>query len=472
VALKVLLADDSVPAQNMGKKILTDAGYEVTTVSNGLEAIRKIAETVPDIAILDIFMPGYTGLEICERLRANVATAEIPVILTVGKLEPYRAEDGEQVRSNAVIIKPFAADELISAVRDLIGAQTAEVAPVAPARNPRPWEDEAADADSASPFGGNGAGHIGADAEPPESKSLAFDPEAAHTPFRVAATEAQSAAQVSAEVNASGYTEFHLQPEASADFAETGPKAPAHSWHPAAETARHSESGLAVATEIETSELETMETEEVVSSALAPGELESSWLKDSAGEPATGGQICAAADDAPPAQVPEMLQAEVAVEVEPKAHETTPAISSCADQVPVATVPAQSQEVGQVGNAIEVIYVDSWPEDEGEPLPPVGEAAQVEAAPMETSEFAKVDAVPEQDMPEVEPEQLAAPSQTVAAETAHSGPETGMNETSSAADPVHSVSEAERIQQTVDRVFDRFKPLLVEAIVRELARRD
>ena len=44
MAYKVLLADDSVPAQNMGKKILIDAGYDVLTVSNGLEALRKIAE--------------------------------------------------------------------------------------------------------------------------------------------------------------------------------------------------------------------------------------------------------------------------------------------------------------------------------------------------------------------------------------------------------------------------------------------
>ncbi len=121
--LHVLLADDSVPAQNMGKKILADAGYCVQTVSNGLEALRKIAEHAPDIAILDIFMPGYTGLEICERLRASAATAALPVILTVGKLEPYRPEDGEHVHSNAVIVKPFAAAELVSAVRSLIGTE-------------------------------------------------------------------------------------------------------------------------------------------------------------------------------------------------------------------------------------------------------------------------------------------------------------------------------------------------------------
>ena len=131
--LNILLADDSVPAQNMGKKILVDAGYHVLTVSNGLEALRRIADATPDIAILDIFMPGYSGLEVCERLRANAATATLPVILTVGKLEPYRPSDGEHVHSNAVIVKPFAAAELIAAVRSLIGEPQAVQAEPEPA---------------------------------------------------------------------------------------------------------------------------------------------------------------------------------------------------------------------------------------------------------------------------------------------------------------------------------------------------
>ena len=67
MALKILLADDSMTAQNMGKKILTEAGYDIVAVSNGAAALKKIAELKPDIAILDVFMPGYTGHEGCER---------------------------------------------------------------------------------------------------------------------------------------------------------------------------------------------------------------------------------------------------------------------------------------------------------------------------------------------------------------------------------------------------------------------
>ena len=57
MSLKILIADDSMTAQNMGKKILVDAGFDVVPVSNGAAAIKKIAETKPDIIILDIYMP-------------------------------------------------------------------------------------------------------------------------------------------------------------------------------------------------------------------------------------------------------------------------------------------------------------------------------------------------------------------------------------------------------------------------------
>ena len=106
-------------AQNMAKKILADSGYEVTTVSNGAAAVKKIAEVKPDLVILDIYMPGYTGLEVCERVRANLETTNLPVLLTVGKMEPYRAEDGARVRADGIIVKPFEATDLINIVKKI-----------------------------------------------------------------------------------------------------------------------------------------------------------------------------------------------------------------------------------------------------------------------------------------------------------------------------------------------------------------
>jgi CheY-like chemotaxis protein len=119
LARRILLADDSVTAQNMGRRILHDAGYEVTTVNNGSAALKKIAELRPDLIILDVYMPGYGGLEVCSRLKENKDTARIPVLLTVGKLEPFKPEEARRVRADSYIVKPFEASELLTALTKL-----------------------------------------------------------------------------------------------------------------------------------------------------------------------------------------------------------------------------------------------------------------------------------------------------------------------------------------------------------------
>jgi CheY-like chemotaxis protein len=260
VALKVLLADDSVPAQNMGKKILADAGYEVTAVSNGLEALKKIADNVPDIAILDIFMPGYTGLEVCSRLRGNSVTAELPVILTVGKLEPYRPEEGEKVHSNAVIVKPFASEELISAVRSLVGlpfAMRPEVAAGKPAAAvaepvpvPEPEDDYEEEAPMLSGIGFEGVSSAAA------SDGLGWDPDAKRTPFSASAAFSASSVEkapaaiaelavsaparktvpaVEAPAVASVFTDFEIEPATTAAGSAATATALVEWWQPAPE---------------------------------------------------------------------------------------------------------------------------------------------------------------------------------------------------------------------------------------------
>ena len=119
MARRILLADDSVTAQNMGRRILHDAGYEIVTVNNGSAALKKVAEQKPDLIILDVYMPGYGGLEVCSRLKENRETQRIPVLLTVGKLEPFKPEEARRVKADAYIVKPFEASELLSALTKL-----------------------------------------------------------------------------------------------------------------------------------------------------------------------------------------------------------------------------------------------------------------------------------------------------------------------------------------------------------------
>ena len=115
----VLLADDSVTAQNMGRRILIDAGYDVVTVNNGSAALKKVHESRPDLIVLDVYMPGYGGLEVCQRLKETEETAKIPILLTVGKMEPFKPEEARRARADGHIVKPFEASELLAALTRL-----------------------------------------------------------------------------------------------------------------------------------------------------------------------------------------------------------------------------------------------------------------------------------------------------------------------------------------------------------------
>src|SRR5207249_5857030 len=76
-------------------------------------------EHKPDLVVLDVYMPGYSGLEVCQRIKDTRETARVPVLLTVGKLEPFKPDEAKRVRADAFIVKPFEASELLSALSKL-----------------------------------------------------------------------------------------------------------------------------------------------------------------------------------------------------------------------------------------------------------------------------------------------------------------------------------------------------------------
>src|SRR2546430_2902931 len=103
----------------MGRRILADAGYEVITVNNGSAALKKIAEVRPDLIILDVYMPGYSGLEVCQRLKESDDTSRTTLLLTVGKLEPFKPEEAKRARADGFIVNSFESSDLLSALSTL-----------------------------------------------------------------------------------------------------------------------------------------------------------------------------------------------------------------------------------------------------------------------------------------------------------------------------------------------------------------
>lgn len=118
---KLLLADDSITIQKVVNLTFADEGIDVVTVGDGHAALEQLASETPDILLADVNMPGPTGYEICEQLRANEATRGVPVILLVGSFEPFDEAEATRVGANAYLTKPFQSiKQLIAQVNELM----------------------------------------------------------------------------------------------------------------------------------------------------------------------------------------------------------------------------------------------------------------------------------------------------------------------------------------------------------------
>ncbi len=120
---KLLLADDSVTIQKVVNLTFADEGIDVITVGDGDSAMEMIGQATPDLVLADVHMPGLSGYEICERLRQDPHTRDLPVVLLVGSFEPFDEGEAARVGANAYLTKPFQSiRQLVTQVSDLMTA--------------------------------------------------------------------------------------------------------------------------------------------------------------------------------------------------------------------------------------------------------------------------------------------------------------------------------------------------------------
>lgn len=130
MARKLLLADDSITIQKVVELVLAEGGFEIRAVNNGEEALTTIATFKPDIVLADIEMPKINGYQLCEKLKTNPETKDIPVILLSGAFEPLDEELARQVKAESFVVKPFESQELISKINAYLRAPVEEEAVV------------------------------------------------------------------------------------------------------------------------------------------------------------------------------------------------------------------------------------------------------------------------------------------------------------------------------------------------------
>jgi len=113
---KILVVDDTPNNVTLLEDMLTGRGYRVVTARDGAEALAKASAETPELVLLDVMMPGPDGFEVCERLRADSATRDIPVIFLTALDDTFDKVRAFSAGAVDFVTKPFRSEELLARV--------------------------------------------------------------------------------------------------------------------------------------------------------------------------------------------------------------------------------------------------------------------------------------------------------------------------------------------------------------------
>lgn len=116
---RVLLIEDEPNIIEAISYLLSKDGWTVHTHSNGETAMDKVKQGVPDLIILDVMLPGRSGYDILRDLRADSATAAVPVMMLTARGQAKDREMAERLGATHFMTKPFSNAEILESVRTL-----------------------------------------------------------------------------------------------------------------------------------------------------------------------------------------------------------------------------------------------------------------------------------------------------------------------------------------------------------------
>jgi CheY-like chemotaxis protein len=117
---KVLVVDDDPAILEICSDLLQTEGYTVSVATNGQQALEQIRMDPPHVILMDIMRPVLDGVEACRQVKANPATAEIPVVLMSARTNLTR-QSQDLASADALVAKPFDIDHLLNTIHDLVG---------------------------------------------------------------------------------------------------------------------------------------------------------------------------------------------------------------------------------------------------------------------------------------------------------------------------------------------------------------
>jgi DNA-binding response OmpR family regulator len=120
VKTRVVVADDDQDILDLVVFKLSQAGFDTVAVSDGVAALAAIQSDPPRLAILDVMMPGLSGIDVLRKVRANDATKDLDVILLTARARDSDVDTGFATGASDYVIKPFSPRELLHRVNAVL----------------------------------------------------------------------------------------------------------------------------------------------------------------------------------------------------------------------------------------------------------------------------------------------------------------------------------------------------------------
>lgn len=116
----VLAVDDEPDIRLLIELLLGQEGYQVQTAATGEEALASIEHSVPDVVLLDIFLPGLSGWQVAEHLRGRGLLPALPVLMLSAHADPNAPTRAADLGCRGFIAKPFDPDSLVRAIQGVL----------------------------------------------------------------------------------------------------------------------------------------------------------------------------------------------------------------------------------------------------------------------------------------------------------------------------------------------------------------
>jgi two-component system phosphate regulon response regulator PhoB len=116
----ILIVDDEEDIRELVELNLTQEGYGVLSCETGEQALEIAGSRLPDLIILDLMLPGIDGLEVCKKLKSNLKTENIPIVMLTAKGEEVDIVTGLELGADDYVTKPFRGKVLVARVRRIL----------------------------------------------------------------------------------------------------------------------------------------------------------------------------------------------------------------------------------------------------------------------------------------------------------------------------------------------------------------